>query len=52
MLRRFEEWAKADGATELRLNVNAGNDLGRRFWDRGGFEPAELVMRKPLEQAS
>lgn len=52
MLRRFEEWATAQGATDLRLNVLAGNDLGQRFWDASGFVPAEHVMSKPLGEAS
>lgn len=48
MLQRFEEWAVRCGATTLRLHVNVGNDIGKRFWDRCGFVPTEQVMVRPL----
>jgi GNAT superfamily N-acetyltransferase len=48
-MEHFEAWAKAEGAIEYRLHVNAGNELGQRFWNREGYQPAEYVMRKPVE---
>ena len=51
LLRRFEDWARAEGATELRLHVNAGNELGQRFWEINQLHPIEYVMSKPLVEA-
>ncbi len=52
LVERFQVWAREQGATEVRLHVNAGNDIGQRFWGREGFSAFEYLMRKPLGAAS
>lgn len=52
LVERFEAWGREQGATEVRLHVNAGNHLGQRFWGREGFSAFEYLMRKPLGTAS
>lgn len=48
LVERCQEWFKARGATELRLNVSAGNELGQSFWRRMGFSPMSyLVCKEP-----
>jgi GNAT superfamily N-acetyltransferase len=49
LVERFEAWAREQGATDIRLHVNAGNALGQSFWNREGFTAFEYLMRKPLE---
>jgi len=38
LYRDIEDWAKANGATWLRLGVVAGNARAERFWERRGFQ--------------
>jgi ribosomal protein S18 acetylase RimI-like enzyme len=52
MLNRFESWCRAQGATELRLDVVAGNELGFGFWTRSGFDVRRYEMVKGLEAPS
>jgi GNAT superfamily N-acetyltransferase len=52
LLLRFEAWATADGAQDIRLNVNAANDLGLSFWRKNGFQTFEYILRKPLVEAA
>ena len=61
---RLEGWARAHGATWMRLGVVVGNTRGERFWSRCGFQPVRLragyvmgqrtntvrVMVKPLAE--
>jgi len=62
LLRRLEAWARAGGATWLRLGVVEGNARAERFWEHAGFVDARRregiamgrrvntvrVMAKPL----
>ena len=48
LLAAFDMWAKEQGATEVRLHVNAGNEDGIRFWDGAGFDVTEHAMRRSL----
>ena len=49
LLQICEEWCRARGATELRLNVIEGNRLGYEFWTKSGFTPASHLMSKTLQ---
>jgi GNAT superfamily N-acetyltransferase len=49
MLKRFEEWSIDQGATDLRLDVVAGNEIGSAFWAKSGFQVRRFEMSKPLE---
>jgi GNAT superfamily N-acetyltransferase len=51
LLQRFEAWCVGHGASELRIEVNAGNEPGKRFWMRSGYSVTSLEMRKSLEAA-
>ena len=48
MLSRAEDWFRARGATEARLQAVAANDLGVRFWSNAGFIVDNYRMSKPL----
>jgi GNAT superfamily N-acetyltransferase len=51
LVGRFEAWARERGATEVRLNVQAGNTLGEEFWQARGFNTFQHRLSKPLESA-
>lgn len=51
MLAHFEQWARANGASEVTLHVVAANQLGHGFWARAGFEIEMHVMRKEFARA-
>jgi ribosomal protein S18 acetylase RimI-like enzyme len=48
LLRRAEEYAVEQGATLLRVNVLARNDVARRLYNDHGFEEYEIVLAKRL----
>ncbi len=66
LLAGLEDWARAHGATWMRLGVVVGNTRAERFWSGCGFEPVRLregyvmgrrtntvrVMVKPLAGAT
>ena len=46
---RLESWARAGGADSLGLNVFGWNTAARGLYDRLGFQPLALQMRKALD---
>jgi GNAT superfamily N-acetyltransferase len=50
LLDRFEAWSRSQGATVIRLEVVAANELGMSFWTRAGFEVERHVMHKELKK--
>jgi GNAT superfamily N-acetyltransferase len=48
LLARAEAYARADGATELRIGVLARNDAARRLYLSEKFSPYAEVFSKPL----
>jgi GNAT superfamily N-acetyltransferase len=48
MLAQAENWCLERGALDLRLDVWANNSIGRRFWERVGFEVQSVTMKKSL----
>jgi GNAT superfamily N-acetyltransferase len=51
LLQRFEAWCRQRGATEVRLEVAQGNDLGLGFWRKSGYEPRQQVLGRMLGRA-
>jgi GNAT superfamily N-acetyltransferase len=51
LVARFEEWSQHRGASDLMLNVAAGNQLGIEFWNKSGFTIWGHSMVKTLEGA-
>lgn len=44
LLAELVRWLRGQGAAYLRLAVSEHNEAGRRFWERGGFEPVKQVI--------
>ena len=49
LLRNFETWCRGGGAAEVRLHVDAANQLGVQFWTKAGFQTYSFAMKKRLE---
>lgn len=47
-MRAAEAWTRADGATQLALNVFGFNDVARSLYDSLGYEVAATSMRRTL----
>jgi ribosomal protein S18 acetylase RimI-like enzyme len=45
LLDRFEQWARSEGCTELRIEVIADNEAGRRFYETRGYQIRESEER-------
>jgi GNAT superfamily N-acetyltransferase len=45
----FEAWCRLHGATEVRLEVVSGNQIGAGFWHKAGYAVTLHEMHKPLE---
>lgn len=48
VLDELEAWAKSRGLTELRLEVYDDNAPAMKAYERAGFTPYMLQMRKPI----
>lgn len=48
LMRHAEEWARARGLREVALDVFAGNERARAFYERVGYQVDHLRMVKPL----
>jgi ribosomal protein S18 acetylase RimI-like enzyme len=48
LMERFEQELRARGVVSYGLDVMAGNDAARRFFEALGFELADLVFEKRL----
>ncbi len=50
LLRRFEEWAREQGAGEVRMSSKIGPRSGRimKVFQRAGYEPREVCYRKVI----
>jgi GNAT superfamily N-acetyltransferase len=48
LMDQVEQWARARGAAEVRLDVWAFNDSARRFYDELGYEPRSQLLGKRL----
>lgn len=44
LLAALVQWLRGQGVEYLRLAVSEHNEAGRRFWERGGFEPVRQVI--------
>jgi len=49
LLRAAEDYARAHGATRLKLGVLARNEGPRRLYENFGFEESAVLMSKELE---
>lgn len=49
LLAKAYEWFKEQGVNRVQLEVDVENASGQRFWEKAGFEPFEIVMRKSLD---
>jgi len=47
LVRRFERWARRQGAERMRVVVSAGNVRAIRFYQRGGYRLHDVVLEKP-----
>lgn len=48
LMQQAHDWARARGATELRLHVWAFNEAARRLYEELGYELRMLTLAKPL----
>jgi GNAT superfamily N-acetyltransferase len=48
LMAHAEAWTKGRGLSLVTLNVFAGNERARRFYDRAGYAPEILKYAKPL----
>ena len=48
LMEHAEAWARQRGHTLLTLNVFAGNQRARRFYERGGYAPEIMKYAKQL----
>ena len=50
LLRRLEEWARKQGAGEIRITSKLGLQSGRidKVFQRAGYEPREVCYRKVI----
>ena len=50
LMRHAETWARARGFAEVSLDVFAGNDRARAFYERLGYRPDHLRLAKRLAE--
>lgn len=48
LMERIEQWAHDHGARTMTLQVYYGNEVARTLYERRGFQPVNLQMRKDL----
>jgi GNAT superfamily N-acetyltransferase len=48
LMEHAEEWARERGARTMSLQVYDGNEVAKAFYQRHGFQPVTLQMRKRL----
>ncbi|HEX2914078.1 MAG TPA: GNAT family N-acetyltransferase [Chloroflexia bacterium] len=48
LLENAINWFKQQGVNRVQLEVDVNNALGQHFWEKAGFEPFEIVMRKDI----
>lgn len=48
LLQTALDFLKEQGASRVQLEVMVNNEPGKRFWQKAGFEPFEMVMRKDI----
>ncbi len=46
LVARVEDWARAAGVDTIQLYVTASNAWALAFYDKEGFRPAQLILRK------
>ncbi len=49
LLAKAYEWFKEQGVNRVQIEVDVKNPGGQKFWEKAGFEPFEIVMRKSLD---
>lgn len=49
LMQEIDQWFLSQGLTKVLLNVDIGNAEGQRFWQRQGFEPYAVRMRRVKE---
>ncbi|MDB5081828.1 MAG: hypothetical protein JWP00_3752 [Chloroflexi bacterium] len=49
LLASAYEWFKDQGVKRVQIEVDVKNPGGLKFWEKAGFEPFEIVMRKNLD---
>lgn len=52
LMRHAERWARDRGCAEVSLDVFAGNDRARAFYERAGYRTDHLRMVKPVKGSS
>jgi GNAT superfamily N-acetyltransferase len=52
LMERAQQWAVAQGASEVELTVYDFNDIARAFYERLGYDTRSRRMYLPLEQDS
>lgn len=48
LVERFLAWAREQGAGQVEVTAYAANDDAIRFYERGGFAPHTLTLRRDL----
>jgi GNAT superfamily N-acetyltransferase len=48
LMERVERWARENGCKEVVLDVFAGNEGARAFYERCGYRPDHIRMAKPV----
>jgi ribosomal protein S18 acetylase RimI-like enzyme len=48
LLNAAFDWFRHANVSRLQLEVDLRNQLGKRFWDKHGFEDSQIVMRRDL----
>ncbi len=48
LLVQTYEWFREQGVNRVQLEVDVNNRAGQHFWEKAGFEPFEIVMRKDI----
>jgi len=50
LTERVEEWGRMRAIDVVQLYVTATNERALAFYRKGGFQPAQYILRKPLPQ--
>lgn len=49
LVAQVEEWARANGVDAIQLYTTASNARALAFYDKTGFVPAQLILRKHID---
>jgi ribosomal protein S18 acetylase RimI-like enzyme len=49
LLAAAEDFLREQGVNRIQLEVMVNNERGKAFWQKNGYEPFELIMRKTIQ---